>query len=121
MKLLLDMNLAPAWVQVLNAAGWEAVHWSSLGNAQATDAEIMTFARKGGWVVFTHDLDFGAILAHTRGSQPSVFQVRAQNVAPDQLSALVLQALHQFSPQLEAGALVSVDARRQRVRILPLT
>ena len=31
MKLLVDMNLSPRWVGVLNAAGFVAAHWSTLG------------------------------------------------------------------------------------------
>jgi len=71
MKLLVDMNLSPAWVETLRADGWEAAHWSTLGNPHSPDTEIMGFAREHGWVVFTNDLDFGALLAHTRAGQAS--------------------------------------------------
>jgi predicted nuclease of predicted toxin-antitoxin system len=121
MKLLVDMNLAPAWVDTLKAAGWSAAHWSALGHPRAADAEIMHFARAGDWVVFTHDLDFGTILAHTQAGRPSVFQVRAQDVSPDHLGSLVCHALRQFASELEVGALVTVDEARQRVRLLPLS
>lgn len=63
MKLLVDMNLSPDWVAVLRAAGWEAEHWAQVGNPRATDTEIMAWAEERGWVVFTHDLDFGSLLA----------------------------------------------------------
>src|SRR3954466_1853207 len=121
MKLLVDMNLSPAWVERLKQAGWEAAHWSSLGNPRSPDTEIMRFAREQDWVVFTHDLDFGALLAHTRTGKPSVFQIRARDVSPDHLGSLAIQTLRQFSAELEAGALVSVDEASQRVRLLPLT
>jgi hypothetical protein len=62
MKLLVDMNLSPGWVNLLAAAGIEAVHWSSLGAASAPDTEIMAYAGARGYVVLTHDLDFSAIL-----------------------------------------------------------
>jgi len=29
-KILIDMNLSPDWVQVLQKHGWSAVHWSSV-------------------------------------------------------------------------------------------
>ncbi len=32
MKLLVDMNLSPAWVDVLRQAGFEAIHWSEIGS-----------------------------------------------------------------------------------------
>jgi predicted nuclease of predicted toxin-antitoxin system len=120
MKLLVDMNLSPMWAGTLCAAGWESVHWGAVGDPRATDAEIMQYARELGWVVFTHDLDFGALLAHTQAGRPSVFQVRSQDVSPGHLGALVVRTLRQFSQELEAGALVSVDEARQRVRLLPL-
>ena len=120
MKLLVDMNLGPAWVETLRTAGWETSHWSTLGDPRAADAEIMRFAREGDWVVFTHDLDFGTILAHTQAGQPSVFQVRTQDVSPEHLGLLVCRTLQQFTSELEMGALVTVDEARQRVRLLPL-
>jgi len=120
MKLLVDMNLSPDWVQPLENAGWEAQHWSTLGDPRATDATIFVFAAERGWVIFTHDLDFGAILAHTRAGRPSVFQVRARDVSPAFLAPLVIRTLRQLTAQLEAGALVTLDEARQRVRLLPL-
>jgi predicted nuclease of predicted toxin-antitoxin system len=56
MKLLVDMNLSPRWVKTLLEAGIESSHWSSLGPANASDTEIMAFARTNGYVVLTHDL-----------------------------------------------------------------
>ena len=63
MKLLVDMNLSPEWCPVLAGQRWESVHWSTVGDPRATDDLIMTWARVHGYVVFTHDLDFGALLA----------------------------------------------------------
>ncbi|MBV8534818.1 MAG: DUF5615 family PIN-like protein, partial [Alphaproteobacteria bacterium] len=63
MKFLVDMNLAPAWCGVFRQAGWDAVHWSSVGAPDAADVEIMSWVLDRGYVLFTHDLDFGAILA----------------------------------------------------------
>lgn len=120
MKLLVDMNLGPAWVETLRDAGWLATHWSELGDPRAADADIMLFARERDWVVFTHDLDFGTLLAHTQAGRPSVFQIRAQDVSPAHLGLLVCRTLQQFTSELETGALVTVDEARQRVRLLPL-
>ena len=47
MKLLVDMNLSPRWVETFSRAGIEAVHWSSLGVANAPDSEIMAFEANG--------------------------------------------------------------------------
>jgi predicted nuclease of predicted toxin-antitoxin system len=45
----------------------------------------MRWARDNGCTVFTHGLDFGILLAHTKENGPSVIQVRAQDVAPEHL------------------------------------
>jgi predicted nuclease of predicted toxin-antitoxin system len=72
-KLLVDMNLSPSWVDRLARHGFEAVHWSTIGAATAPDVEIVTWAN-GHQFVVTNDLDFSAILAATGGASPSVVQ-----------------------------------------------
>jgi predicted nuclease of predicted toxin-antitoxin system len=64
-RLLIDMNLSTPWVQQLNDAGHDAMHWSSVGDPQAPDREICAYARARGLVVLTNDLDFPQILALT--------------------------------------------------------
>lgn len=120
MKLLIDMNLSPRWSRVLTEAGFDAAHWSSLGLANAPDSEIMRYASVHDYVVLTHDLDFSAILAATRGEKPSVVQIRAEDVSPDVIGAHVITALRQMADELEQGALVTVDPNKTRLRVLPL-
>lgn len=120
MKLLIDMNLSPKWVSALKEAGLEAAHWSSIGRPDAPDYEILEYARSNGYVVFTHDLDFGTILAATKADCPSVIQVRTQDVTPEHLGLLVVSALHQFEKHLKDGAIVTIDQKKLRARILPL-
>ena len=71
-------------------------------------------------MVFTHDLDFGAILAATNASDSSVIQVRAQNVLPDHLADLVISIVRLFETELDEGALVVMNESSRRVRVLPL-
>jgi predicted nuclease of predicted toxin-antitoxin system len=106
--------------RVLAAAGIEAAHWSMCGIVNAPDEEIMTYARKNGYVVLTHDLDFGAILAATHGEKPSVVQIRAENVSPDAIGKQVVLALRQMEYELEEGVLLTVDTKRTRISVLPL-
>ena len=120
MKLLIDMNLSPLWVSFLADAGFDSIHWSSLGNPAAPDTSIMEWAERHGMIVFTHDLDFGAFLANAGARQPSVFQIRAQDVLPSAIGEIVLRALRATRLQLEAGALVTVDLNRHRIRLLPI-
>jgi predicted nuclease of predicted toxin-antitoxin system len=120
MKILIDMNLSPRWVRFFSAAHIEAVHWSSVGSANAADTEIMAYARSNGFLVLTHDLDFGSILAATRSDKPSVIQIRMGDVSPDHAAALVVSAVQKLSAELEKGALLTIDPKKSRLRILPL-
>ncbi len=120
MKIVIDMNLSPEWVSVLESAGYEAVHWSSVGDITALDRTIMAWAVSNGYIVFTHDLDFGTLLALSEADTPSVIQVRTQDVFPSKLSKIVLNTLKQFQSELEMGALVTVNEAQAKARILPI-
>jgi predicted nuclease of predicted toxin-antitoxin system len=71
--------------------------------------------------VFTHDLDFGAILAATNADSPSVFQLRIQNISPNHIGEVVISAFKQFEETLIQGALVSIEEKRARARVLPFS
>ena len=120
MKLLIDMNLSPDWVKVFEKYNIEAVHWSNIGDPRARDTVTMEWARTNEYIVFTHDLDFGSMLAVTGAETPSVIQVRTQDVLPASIETLIISALRQFESELEQGALVTVDQAQFRVRILPI-
>ncbi len=81
----------------------------------------MGWAHARGFVVFTHDLDFGAALALTHAIGPSVLQVRGRHVLPEHISALIFATIQQYEDELNAGALIVVDENRSRVRVLPLS
>ena len=119
-KLLVDMNLSPEWVPALGKHGWQAVHWSTVGDPRASDMDIMDWAAAHQYVVFTHDLDFGSMLALSHGAGPSVLQIRTQDTLRDSLAGSVVAALTQHRSDLSAGALVVVDESRSRVRVLPM-
>ena len=120
MKILVDMNLAPRWCDVFRAEGWEVVHWAAIGRPDAPERQIMNWAARHGYMVFTHDLDFGAILAATSADAPSIIQVRTRDVLPEAIGAVVVRVIREHHEALARGALIVVDPQRQRVRILPL-
>jgi predicted nuclease of predicted toxin-antitoxin system len=45
MKILVDMNLSPSWVSVLEETGHTAVHRSTFGAPNGPDREILRWAR----------------------------------------------------------------------------
>ena len=68
----------------------------------------------------THDLDFPRMLALARLTGPSVILLRAQDVHPAQWLETIAAVFRDHAAALNAGAIVSVDETRSRVRILPL-
>lgn len=120
LRIVVDMNLSPEWVPLLEQAGWSAIHWSTVGDPAADDTAIMSWATANEYIVFTHDLDFSAALALTHAESPSIVQVRSQKVLPEHIGSVVLSALKRYEQELAAGALVVVELTRNRVRILPL-
>ena len=119
-KLVIDVSLSPAWVDVFTEHGWPALHWSTVGDPRAKDRVLMAWAREHGHFVFTHDLDFGALLALTRATGPSVIQVRAHDVLPEHLGHVVVATIRAYESQLMEGAIVTVDESRGKVRMLPI-
>ncbi|MDR0502386.1 MAG: DUF5615 family PIN-like protein [Treponema sp.] len=119
MRIIIDVNLAVRWADMLSCRGIEAVHWSSIGAGNAQDVEIMTFARENGYSVFTNDLDFSAILVSTRASGPSVIQIRAEDTRPEMNLDRVIDVFVKFSAAIEQGALITIDSSKTRLHILP--
>jgi predicted nuclease of predicted toxin-antitoxin system len=121
MRLLVDMNLTPRWVQSFADAGHEATHWSAVGEPTASDEDICAYARKHGFVVLTNDLDFPQILARTRQSGPSVVLLRGEPLVPEERGSALLLALQECQSELLKGAIVSLDWSGQpQARVLPL-
>jgi predicted nuclease of predicted toxin-antitoxin system len=119
-KLLVDMNLSPSWVERLEGHRFEAVHWSTIGAATAPDVEILTWANEHHFVIITNDLDFSAILAAGAVDGPSVVQLRTQDLLSESAARIVARALEAHREDIERGALLSIDEGGTRVRMLPL-
>ncbi len=66
MKFLLDMGIAPQVAAFLRSSGHEALHLDDEGLGELADPEILEKARRGGYVLLAHDLDFGDLLAGER-------------------------------------------------------
>ena len=119
MKIIVDVNLAVRWANMLSSRGIEAVHWTTIGAANAQDTEIMAYARQNGYSVFTNDLDFSAILVSTRASSPSVIQIRAEDTRPEAHLERVAEALIKYSAAIDQGTIITIDTHKTRMHILP--
>jgi predicted nuclease of predicted toxin-antitoxin system len=120
MRVLVDMSLSPTWRETLERYGIEAKHWAEVGDPRAPDRDILEWAREHGFIVFTHDLDFGHLLALTHAAGPSVIQVRTEDVLPEAIGTVVLRALRQHEELLKAGVLIVIETADFRARILPI-
>jgi len=120
MKLLLDQGLPRSTAALLRNAGIETVHVGELGLATADDPTILDEGRQADRVVVTLDADFHALLARSGAIRPSVIRIRIEGLRADTLATLLTQILTRCGPGLEAGAVVSVQPGRLRLRRLPL-
>jgi predicted nuclease of predicted toxin-antitoxin system len=50
-----------------------------------------------------------------------VIQVRAHDVLPEHLEAIVVPTIRTHEPKLLSGAILTVDEQRGKVRTLPIT
>jgi predicted nuclease of predicted toxin-antitoxin system len=120
MKVLIDMNLSTEWVELRRNTGHEAVHWPSVGQADAGDDELLQWARDSGAVIPTNDLDFGIVLVTQGLDRPSVIQLRSEDLRPSARGDAVLEAISVHATQLQDGVLVTIDPARARFRLLEL-
>lgn len=114
------MNLSPVVARLLSSHGHDVVHWSEVGDYRATDVTILAWASEQGRVLVTHDLDFGAVLADTEASGPSVIQIRVQDLLAPETTETIASAIDVASPAIQRGAIVTIHEDRSRIRILPL-
>lgn len=120
MKILLDMNIPAKYAALLSNKGIEFLRWSDVGSPNAKDSQIMAYARDNGYIVLTFDLDFGAILSGTHDSKPSIVQIRASIRCAEQTVDFIAAALSQSAYELNQGAILTIDSKKSRIRLLPL-
>jgi predicted nuclease of predicted toxin-antitoxin system len=120
MKFLADMGISPRSVDLLRDMGIEAVHLHELGLDRLTDAEIVKTARGEGYIVLTHDLDFGELLAMSGTELPSVVIFRLQSMRPSNVNRYLQILVTEHQAALNEGAIFSVSEGHIRVRRLPI-
>lgn len=118
MKFVIDMNLGPEWIDCLATVGHTAVHWSTIGRRDESDAAIMRWAHEHDHIVLTADLDFGILVVRRGLDSPSVVQLRMANTLARHAGDDVLAAIQHTHADLAAGALVTVENQKYRVRRL---
>jgi predicted nuclease of predicted toxin-antitoxin system len=120
MKILLDMNIPLKYAALLTSKGFETLRWSDVGAPNASDNEIMSYARENNYIILTYDLDFSAILTSTHDLKPSVAQIRATVRQAEHITDYIAAALCNNTDEMEKGAILTIDIKKTRVRLLPI-
>lgn len=120
MKLLLDQGLPRSTATLLRARGIDTLHVAEIGLSGASDADILARGRDDDRTIVTLDADFHLLLAVTNVVSPSVIRLRIEGLRAEALALLLDSVVVQCTADLEAGAAVTVQPKRLRVRRLPL-
>jgi predicted nuclease of predicted toxin-antitoxin system len=118
--LLLDQGLPRSAVGLLRGAGWDVEHVGECGLSEASDTEILAYARQIGYTICTLDADFHALLALSGESSPSVIRIRQEGLRATELAALLLSNWPRIERAVTIGAVVSITERDLRFRYLPI-
>ena len=113
MKVLLDTCVWGKARDEIEAAGHDVV-WAGGWPADPGDDQILARAYSERRVLVTLDKDFGE-LAVLRGV-PHCGIIRLVNVAARQQAAVCLQVLQSHGVELQAGAIVTAERGRLRIR-----
>lgn len=120
MKFLADMGISQSTVNWLKEKKFDAIHLREKGLHRISDTAIIKKARKEDRIILTCDLDFGDIIAASGGTFPSVIIFRLENERPENVNKRLTQVLEESFHALEKGAIISVEEKRHRIRLLPI-
>lgn len=113
MKVLLDSCVWGGVRKALSDAGHDVV-WAGDWSTDPGDEEILDRAHQEARVLVTLDKDFGE-LAIVRGLQHSGL-IRLVDLSTSELARISIAVLAKYGRELEAGAIITVEAARVRVR-----
>ena len=119
MRFLADMGVSIRVVEWLRNNGHDAKHLREEGLHRMPNGEIFAKAIHDNRIIITFDLDFGEIVALSKGKKTSVIVLRLHNTRTSHLIRRLSIALQDTAESLENGAVVVIEESRHRVRFLP--
>jgi predicted nuclease of predicted toxin-antitoxin system len=119
-KLLLDQDVPRRAAALLRETGVDAIHASEAGLSTADDREIVAWCRSHGAVAVTLDADLHALVALSGETAPSTVRIRIQGLKGPEMARILANVIETRRDALAAGALVTVQPGRLRVRRLPI-
>lgn len=114
MRFKLDENLPVTAVEVLRAAGHDAVALLDQVPPGATDAAVSNLVRTEARILVTLDLDFADIRAYPPGEHPGIVVLRPGSGAANEVLRLLERLLRALPEQSPAGRLWVVDRNNIR-------
>jgi predicted nuclease of predicted toxin-antitoxin system len=119
-RCLADMGIALSTVQALRHHGHDASHLSEEGLERLPDSSILEKASREHRIIITCDLDFTDLLALGALAGPSVILLRLHDQTLSSVTPGVLEVLEECSEALIAGAVITIEETRYRLRHLPI-
>jgi len=106
-------------VSWLNSQGHEATHLRDQGLQRLRNGEIFDKAIAESRVVVTFDLDFGEIVAFSKGRKVGVILFRLRNPRTSFVIQRLSDVISECADALTKGAIVIVEETRHRIREFP--
>jgi predicted nuclease of predicted toxin-antitoxin system len=113
LKLFLDTCIGAGTVEHLRRAGHDVV-WSGEWDSDPGDEDLLAKASREGRVVITLDKDFGELAVVRRAAHHGI--VRLVGFRVDAQGHAAAETLERYPDELAAGAIVTVERSRVRVR-----
>jgi predicted nuclease of predicted toxin-antitoxin system len=120
MQFLLDMGLSVRVAEWLRHSAHDATHLRDEGLQTLDDEEIFKKAALERRIILTFDLDFGEIAALSRNMVVSVVILRLNSARADYVIKRLSAVLPSVELALIAGAIVTIEDARHRIRLLPI-
>lgn len=119
MRFLADMGIAVRIVEWLKSQGHDATHLRDQGLHRMPNGEIFRKAIAESRVILTFDLDFGEIVALSKGHKTPVVLFRLRNTRTAHVIQRLSSVLTDCVDELQKGVVVIVEESRHRVREFP--
>ncbi len=120
MKLLADLHISPRTVEFLRTLGHDVARISEIMPHDAGDQAVVAGAARQHGVILTQDLDFSGIIALAGREHPCIISLRLSSSRIEHVNAVLQKVLPTVESDLAAGAVVSVEDTRIRLRRLPI-
>jgi predicted nuclease of predicted toxin-antitoxin system len=120
-KILVDLNISPHVVDLLRAAGFDAVRvGTETLDPRASDEEVLMEAARIGAIVVSRDQDFSALLAMSGATKPSLVNVRVSVLDAHSVATAIIAVIRAANADLDAGAIATIDDGGARILRLPI-